>query len=218
MIITRQKSPEAISEALARHRRIVIVGCGLCAATCETGGEKEVREMGRRLSAGGKEVLAELMVEGVCHKGLLQRLSRREAGRIRDADALLVLACGSGTQTAAEVFPQPAYAGLDTLFLGQIRRHGDFREVCMLCGDCVLSGEVSICPVARCPKSLLNGPCGGAEEGMCEAVRENRCVWIEIFEESLRRDTGAVLRDVQPPRDHSRSLHPGHMRTARKRK
>lgn len=218
MIITRRKSPEAITDALARHRSVVIVGCGLCAATCETGGEKEVREMAKRLSGEGKEILAELMVEGACHKRLLERLSRQEKERIGKADALLILACGSGIQTAAEVFPQPVHGGLDTLFLGQIRRHGDFREVCMLCGDCVLDGEVTICPVARCPKGLLNGPCGGAEEGMCEVIGDHRCVWIEIFEESRRGGVADRLRKISPPKDHSRAVHPGHVETEGKRK
>ena len=216
MIITRCKANSDIDEALKNHRRIVVVGCGLCAATCETGGEKEVRETARRLSAGGKEILAELMVDGVCHKRLLERLSRQERETVDNADAFLILACGSGTQTAAEVFSRPVYAGLDTLFLGQIQRHGEFREVCMLCGDCLLDGDVAICPIARCPKSLVNGPCGGAEEGMCEVLRENRCVWIEIYEKSTRHGSTVGLKKIHPPRDHSLSLHPGNMTTKKK--
>jgi ferredoxin len=216
MIITGRKDFEKISESLAPYRKLAVMGCGLCAATCETGGEKQVREMARMLTARGKEIVGELMVEGVCHKRLLEQLQRREKGALEGAEALLVLACGSGTQTVSEVFAVPVCAGLDTLFLGQIRRHGDFRQVCMLCGDCGLEGEISICPIARCPKSLVNGPCGGAEEGRCEVIGENRCVWIEIFEESTRRGKVAALRKIKGPRDHSRSLHPGHV-VSRKR-
>jgi len=215
MIITRSKSPESIVMALSRHGKIAVIGCGLCATTCETGGEKEVRQIAGQLAAGGKNVLAELMVEGVCHKRLLELLSRKEKERLSGADAVLVLACGSGVQTAGEVFEQPVFAGLDTLFLGQIRRHGEFREVCSLCGDCTLEGETSICPITRCPKSLVNGPCGGAEEGACEVNQENRCVWIEIFEERGRRGTLDDLKEIRTPRDHSRHTKPGHVKTSR---
>jgi ferredoxin len=215
MIITRSKNPEAIARALARHRKVAVVGCGLCATTCETGGEKEVRGTADRLAAEGKLVLAELMVEGVCHKRLLELQARREKERLAEAEAVLVLACGSGVQTAGEVFEPPVFAGLDTLFLGQIRRHGDFREVCSLCGDCLLGGDTSICPITRCPKALVNGPCGGAQEGACEVNQENPCVWVEIYEERKRRGTLEDLKEILAPRDHSRHTRPGHVKVSR---
>ena len=86
----------------------------------------------------------------------------------------------------------------------------------MLCGDCILDGDIAICPIARCPKSLVNGPCGGAEEGRCEVVRENRCVWIEIYEKSIRNGSTGSLKKTHSPRDHSLSLHPGSMVTRKK--
>lgn len=216
MIITRQKARTAITEALGSHTRIFLIGCGLCAATCETGGEKEVREMSRFLAAAGKEILAELLVEGVCHKRRLELTARQSAERTRGADAALVLACGSGTQTAAEVFPFPVHTALDTLFLGQIRRHGEFREMCLMCGDCLLDRQAGICPVARCPKSLLNGPCGGAEGGKCEVLPEEDCIWIQIYNNFSQRGKLEELKKIIPPRDHSRTIHPGQVETRKK--
>ena len=215
MIITSSKDPEAILGALARHRRVALIGCGLCAATCETGGEKEVRQVAIELEAAGKGVQAELMVDGVCHKRLLELLSRKEKERLAGADAVLVLACGSGVQTAGEVFEQPVFAGVDTLFLGQIRKHGDFREVCSLCGDCILGEDSSICPITRCPKGLVNGPCGGAEKGACEVDHDNACVWIEIFEERDRKGALDGLKEIRTPRDHSRHTQPGRVKISR---
>jgi len=216
MIITRSKDPEALSLALARHRKVALVGCGLCAATCETGGEKEVRQVAVELEAAGKSIQAELMVDGVCHKRLLELLSRKEKESLAGAEAILILACGSGVQTAGEVFEQPVFAGLDTLFLGQIRKHGDFREVCSLCGDCILGEETSICPITRCPKGLVNGPCGGAEKGACEVDHENACAWIEIFEERDRKGSLDCLKEIRRPRDHSRHTQPGRVKTSRR--
>ena len=215
MIITRSKDSEAIARALGRHRKVALVGCGLCATTCETGGEKEVRQVAGDLKAVGKNIQAELMVDGVCHKRLLELLSRKEKERLVGADAILVLACGSGVQTAGEVFEQPVFAALDTLFLGQIRKHGDFREVCSLCGDCILGEDSSICPITRCPKGLVNGPCGGAERGACEVDHENTCVWIEIFEERDRKGVLDSLKKIRRPRDHSRHTQPGRVKTRR---
>ena len=215
MIITRSKKFAEIARALSRHDRIALIGCGLCATTCETGGEKEVRQAARELASAGKSIQAELMVDGVCHKRLLDRLSRQERERLAATDAILVLACGSGVQTAGEVFPQPVVAGVDTLFLGQVRKHGDFREVCSLCGDCILGGESSICPITRCPKGLVNGPCGGSEKGACEVDHANACVWIEIFEERDRRGALEGLKEIREPRDHSRHTRPGRVTTSR---
>jgi len=215
MIITRSKTLESLERSLAPHRKVSVIGCGLCAATCETGGEKEVRQTARLLGGKDKQILAELMVDGVCDKRLLELLARREKGRLDGTEAVLVLACGSGVQTAAEVFDLPVIAGLDTLFLGQVRRHGDFREVCSLCGDCILEGDTSICPITRCPKGLVNGPCGGAEEGACEVIRENSCAWIEIYEERSRRGSLDTLKAIRPPRNHSRHTKPGRVKTPR---
>ena len=97
-------------------------------------------------------------------------------------EAVLSLACGSGIQTVAQQMKGiPVYPGSNTMFIGQVERVGHFNEMCRMCGDCVLGRTGAICPVTKCAKSLVNGPCGGAKNGKCEVNPENDCAWIMIY-------------------------------------
>jgi hypothetical protein len=67
------------------------------------------------------------------------------------------------------------------MFLGQVERVGIFNEYCRMCGDCVLGSTGGICPITKCAKSLVNGPCGGQKNGKCEVNPNNDCAWIMIY-------------------------------------
>lgn len=52
---------------------------------------------------------------------------------------------------------------------------------CRMCGDCALYACGFICYVHRCPKKLLNGPCGGSIDGWCEVhPGRKRCLWVDV--------------------------------------
>ena len=54
---------------------------------------------------------------------------------------------------------------------------------CQECGDCVLAEMAFLCPQSQCAKYLLNGPCGGSQEGWCEVYPgKRRCVYVRIYE------------------------------------
>ena len=55
--------------------------------------------------------------------------------------------------------------------------------------------------VIRCPKSLLNGPCGGAVEGKCE-VDERLCAWDKIFERLKELGKLENIENIHEPKDH----------------
>ena len=98
-------------------------------------------------------------------------------------DLVLSLGCGIGVQAMAERFPDtPIVPGLNTTFLGMPTEHGVFEERCQACGDCVLGLTGGICPIARCSKRLMNGPCGGSGNGKCEISKDVDCVWQLIWD------------------------------------
>ncbi|MGM9640869.1 MAG: methylenetetrahydrofolate reductase C-terminal domain-containing protein [Faecousia sp.] len=179
MIITQKKPIEELLAMLEGVKKVAIVGCANCAAACQTGGEKEVQEMKAFLEQQGMEVVATVLPEECCHKLLVKKDTKvlRDCG----AEAVVGMACGDGVQTVADNIQLPVYPANNTMFLGQVERVGMFREYCRMCGDCVLGSTGGICPITKCAKSLVNGPCGGQKNGKCEVNPENDCAWIQIY-------------------------------------
>lgn len=209
MIITKKKEFNTILSYLKDKGRIFLVGCGACAEQCMTGGEREVFEMAERLKMEGKKVRGFLVVDEACHSLLLKREFRKRASELKESDAILVLSCGVGVSVATEVMPEiPSYPALDSLFLAKVERHGHFQEGCSLCGDCILAFTGGICPITFCPKGILNGPCGGVVEGMCEVNMENPCAWIAIYERLASIGRLEDIKRINPPKDHSTGLKP----------
>lgn len=180
MIITQKKPIDELLAMLSGVRKVALVGCGNCASACQTGGEKEMQELKTILEAEGFEVVATVLPEECCHKMLVKRDLKVLRGC--GAEAVVGMACGDGVQTVADNVQLPVYPANNTLFLGQIERVGIFHEYCRMCGDCVLGSTGGICPITKCAKSLVNGPCGGQKNGKCEVNPENPCAWIKIYE------------------------------------
>lgn len=179
MIISQKKPIEELMAMLEGVTKVAIVGCGNCAAACEVGGEKEVAALKEYLEANGKEVVATALPEESCQKLLV----KKEVKGIKksDAEAVISMACGDGCQTVAANLSLPVYPANNTMFLGQVERVGIFNEACRMCGDCVLGTTGGICPITKCAKSLVNGPCGGQKNGKCEVCPDNDCAWILIY-------------------------------------
>ena len=179
MIITQKKPKEELLAMLEGVTKVALVGCGQCASACQTGGEKELGEMKAFLEENGKEVVGSVLPDECCHKLLV----KKDLKAVRDAgaEAIVGLSCGDGVQTVADNVSIPVYPANNTLFLGQIERVGMFNEYCRMCGDCVLGSTGGVCPITRCAKSLVNGPCGGQKNGKCEVNPDNDCAWILIY-------------------------------------
>ncbi len=105
--------------------------------------------------------------------------------KIESADSILVFSCGVGVSTVAKTIDKKVFCGCDTFYIPgykgvNVSYNGKFD--CALCGECYLNYTAGICPITSCPKSLLNGPCGGAKNGKCEVDKEKDCGWEKIFE------------------------------------
>jgi ferredoxin len=210
MIITRPREWTRVREQLddLGARRVFIMGCGQCATVASTGGEAEVLATKERLEAEGYSVTGWSVGDVACHEGGQRLETRKHRGEIDAADAVLVLACGAGVQTMADATTKPVTPGLESVFLGNVVRHGEFEERCQMCGDCVLDRTAGICPVTTCPKGLLNGPCGGMWDGKCEVLRDRDCTHILIRRRLAEQGRSAKAAPL-PPKDYSKKLKPG---------
>ncbi len=201
MIITVQKPLLEIIEKIKAHSRIYIVGCAACATKCQTGSEEAVLKMAEELKQAGKEVAGHIVLDTPCDI----RIVKKDLGRVAAADpslVFLVLACGAGVQAIEKTLPNHRlYPALDPVFTGTTERIGIYHEYCSLCGECILDRTAGICPVTRCAKGLLNGPCGGSIGGKCEVDQERDCAWALIVDKLKRTgELDSFFKQVIAPR------------------
>jgi ferredoxin len=184
MIVGKLKPLEEIASSIAGFNHILIAGCGSCVTVCLSGGDREAMALARELSnpAPGKGTPPSIKVATFlrqCERDLVKDFLHVPP----DTDAILSLACGAGVQTLSSVFEKlPILPALNTSFLGALDEPGVWREKCAGCGDCVLAQTAGICPIARCAKRLLNGPCGGSSKGKCEIGGDVDCAWHQIVD------------------------------------
>jgi len=184
MITAERKPMEEIIESVRPYNRILLVGCNECVTVCAAGGRKEVGILSSALQMAfmqdGKTLdIKELTLERQCDPEYVEEL----VTVIDQADAVLSMACGCGVQEVARRFKdKPVYPAVNTKFMGASERQGVWAERCQGCGDCILGLTGGICPVARCSKRLLNGPCGGSSAGKCEISQDVDCVWQLIWD------------------------------------
>lgn len=203
MIVAQQKSLEEMKKLLGEANNVLVVGCGTCVTVCFAGGAREAAitatslRMASKLEHQPKEV-SDVTVQRQCEWEYLDQI----ADQVKEADVILSLGCGIGVQAIAEHFPEAwVVPGLNTSFLGLPTEQGVWAERCAACGDCILGLTGGICPIARCSKSLLNGPCGGSEDGHCEIDPDVPCAWQLIYDRLSSKDKLHVLLDLQPPKN-----------------
>jgi ferredoxin len=208
--ITGQKKAEEISKYLAKCQSVYIIGCGTCATLCHTGGKDEVLAMKKKLEAEGKKVTGWMVIPTACDE-LTREAMKENAGDIAAADCILSMACAFGTQTIALQLKEakPVYPALNTLFLGKEDEPGHYIEACMQCGNCVLGRTAAICPLVRCAKSLMNGPCGGSSKGKCEISPDVPCAWQLIYDRLNEMGRVNEIEEIEPVKDWSTSISGG---------
>ena len=217
MIIAEQKSLDEIKSLIGDSENVLVVGCGTCVTVCFAGGSREAEilssalRMSSKLEGKAKDV-RNVTVQRQCEWEYLDQIEEQ----INDADIVLSLGCGIGVQAIAEHFPETwVIPGLNTTFLGLPMEQGIWEERCAACGDCVLGLTGGICPIARCSKSLLNGPCGGSEDGHCEIDPEVPCAWQLIYDRLSSKGRLDAILEIQPPKNWSTSRDGGPRRIIR---
>jgi hypothetical protein len=200
-----RKSLDEIREMLKDYKKVLVLGCRTCVAICMAGGDKEVELLGSQLRIAAKKngddfEVVEDAVERQCDVEYLEPLREK----VEQVDAVLSMACGCGVQFMAELYSDtPVLPAINTDFIGVTERTGVWTERCGQCGNCVLHLTGGICPIARCSKTLLNGPCGGSQDGKCEIAPDVDCAWQLIYDRMANLGQLEKLEEVIPPKDWS---------------
>lgn len=209
MIIAERKQFDQIYDLIKGHRKILILGCGTCVTVCMAGGAKEVDLLASQITLAARERgdAIEIMQHTLVRQCDREFFDEEAARKIAEAEAVISMACGVGVQYCAEVFPSVViYPALNTKFFGANIQQGVWAERCAGCGECVLDRFGGVCPVARCSKSLLNGPCGGSAGGKCEVDPKNiDCAWQIIYDRMERLGRLEELETNQPMKNWSTS-------------
>jgi hypothetical protein len=203
MITAERKPLEEIVESVKPFQRILLVGCNECVTVCAAGGRKEVGLLASALQmnfmkSGQTLEIKEMTLERQCDPEYVEELSTL----VDQADAVLSMACGCGVQEVARRYKEkPVFPAVNTKFMGASERQGVWAERCQGCGDCLLGITGGICPIARCSKRLLNGPCGGSTNGKCEISPQVDCVWQLIWDRLKALGMQDRYEDIMPAKN-----------------
>jgi ferredoxin len=218
MIIAERKPMEEIKQLIAPYKKVLVAGCGTCVTVCWAGGEKEVAMLASQLrlarNAEGSEIsVLEATVERQCEREMVAEIK----DKVAEVDAVISLACGSGVQTMAEMFEdKPVFPGVNTTFIGMPEKEGLWVEMCGACGDCFLDRTGGVCPIVRCAKGLLNGPCGGTRKGgKCEIDPDKDCAWVLIYRRLEKQGRLDVMRKYYAPKNYRAVKRPGKVQAAK---
>ena len=211
MIVADRKPFEEILNSIKDYKKIMIMGCGGCVTVCFSGGTKAVELLASQIKIArkkqGKDIeIIECAPERQCEYEFIDELQ----DRINSVEMVLSTACGVGVQTMNERYPEViTVPALNTKFMGYPVEHALWEERCAGCGDCVLEWTGGLCPVSRCAKKLLNGPCGGSSNGKCEVDKDLDCVWQLIYDRLKSLNKLDNLTAVREPKDWRTSTNAG---------
>ncbi|NLT68972.1 MAG: hypothetical protein GXX84_20490 [Acidobacteria bacterium] len=212
MIVGNRKPLEEILQLVKPYKKILLLGCRECITVCAAGGEREVGVLASELKLsrakdGGEIEVKEHTLERQCDYEYVDQIKPF----VDDYEVVVSMACGAGIQYVAEKYPHKiVLPAINTTFLGVTLEQGLWAERCQGCGECILHLTGGVCPVARCAKSLFNGPCGGSADGKCEVNKDTDCAWqliinrlkelgqLENYEQIIPAKDWSTARDGGP--------------------
>jgi len=211
MIVAERKPIAELLDMIQDFDRIMILGCRGCVSVCSAGGAREVEilatllRLGRQQAGKPVTILEETLVRQ-CDKEYIDSMAQWDG----QYEAVLSMACGVGVNFIANLRPTTrVLPAVNTSFFGGSAEQGIWTEQCAGCGNCILHLTGGLCPVARCAKSLMNGPCGGSVAGHCEIHAEVPCIWQLIHDRLARTAGQEQLLKVAPIRDWRSAGHGG---------
>ena len=210
MIISQQKPIKDLLISLKEYNKIFLVGCGECATACKSGGEPEIEKMQLQLTAAGKVVTGACVPSAPCVAAKLKTELAKNIKFLRQSEAVLILACGLGVASFKDNdrLDLAVLPACDTLFGAVMDAQGNFFKKCSMCAECVLDVTAGICPITLCPKGLLNGPCGGVNQGKCEVDNQQDCAWVLIYKALKKNNKLMLFKEIRGPKDFKKSAKP----------
>lgn len=201
MIYSELKKFEDIEKLVEKEKNIYFVACNGCAEVCQTSDSKSLEEMKKLLEEKGKKITGVISIDFLCSKNLIVKKLKTYLDEVFNSDCILVFSCGIGVQCVSKIIDIPVYPATDTIYMGGFQGLWPGEERCIECGTCYLGITGGICPIAFCTKQLVNGPCGGTNNGKCEIDPDKDCGWALIYEKLESMGKLDLLLDYQNPRD-----------------
>lgn len=218
MIVAERKPMGEIIEMVKDCKKVLVLACRGCVTVCSAGGEREAEILSSLIRLGMKKAGKSIEVSTASLVRQCDREFIDEIDQFKDDgyDAVVSTACGVGVNFISNLRKDTmVYPALNTTFFGGSAKQGEWTEQCSGCGDCVLHLTGGLCPVARCAKSLMNGPCGGSVDGTCEIHSDVECVWQSIHDRLSSFDKSAQMEVIAPIRDWSSAGHGGPRKVVR---
>ena len=173
------KSSDELAALLEGKDNLFIVACNKCFKEFETVDEPDCAEFEKFAAEQGKHITGSVRLDFLCNKNHTQKdlLDMIPEG----TENIIVISCGLGIQTVADLVKKPVYAASNSL--NYTGHHGMAltKKSCDACAQCYLNLTGGICPIVDCSKSLVNGQCGGCKDGKCEVDSEMECGWERIY-------------------------------------
>lgn len=197
------KSKEELEELLTGKDNLFVVACNKCFKEYDTTEEPDLAAFMAIAGAQGKHVTGTTKVDFLCNQ--VQTEKKLQGILPEGTQNVVVISCGLGVQTVADLLPVPVFTATNTL--NYTGHHGMALtpKTCGACAQCYLNVTGGICPIVDCSKSLVNGQCGGAKNGKCEVDCKKDCAWENIYQrlEKQGRTKEFLSQSVQL-RDYSK--------------
>ena len=194
--------PAELVDRIPDGAGVFVLGCGDCATAERFGGLAECAETARALEAEGVTVTgwaAPPEGEGTCDPRVARATLEGASEAVRQADAIVLLACPQGAPAVERATDMPVILGTQVVAGGLTGGSASAVEDCDFCEVCIAEAAGGLCPHSFCPKHLINGPCGGAQAGRCEVLPRRPCVWELIHRRLKAAGKLEILRTYQEP-------------------
>ncbi len=173
------KGSDELVSLLDGKDNLFVIACNKCFKEFETIDEPDCGEFESLAAEQGKTITGSAKVDFLCNK--IQTEKNLQDMIPEGTENVIVISCGLGIQTVADLADKPVYAASNSL---NYRGHHGMaltKKSCDACAQCYLNITGGICPIVDCSKSLVNGQCGGAKDGKCEVDCNKDCAWEKIY-------------------------------------